>query len=247
MKSKILIPLLTLACLLAMPARAQVNYEIYGSVAYVAISPNASGNVVIASSYNGYPVVSIGDLAFFECTSLTSVTIPNSVTSIGAWAFFSCTNLTSVMIPNSVTSIGPRAFSSTSQTSVMIPASVTNIGSLAFFSVGLTNISVDAANAVYSSLDGVLFNKAQTTLIQFPNGRGGSYAIPNTVTNIGAYAFQGCSSLTSVVIPGSVTKYNVISNCIYQIPQRRRRVALGRDQRRNVGSTAAMTSSRAAK
>lgn len=128
MKSKILIPLLTLACLLAMPARAQVNYEIFGSVAYVASSPDASGNVVIASTYNGYPVVSIGDFAFYECNSLTGVTIPNSVT---------------------------------------------NIGSLAFFSFTLTNISVNAANAVYSSLDGVLFNKAQTTLIEFPGGRVG--------------------------------------------------------------------------
>ena len=205
MKSKILISLLTLACLLAVPATAQVNYAIYGSVAYVTISPNASGNVVIASTYNGFPVVSIGDFAFYECTSLTSVMIPNSVIFIGAFAFSSCTSLTNVMIPNSVTSIGPRAFSATSLTSVMIPNSVNNIGSVAFFSFSLTNISVDAANAVYSSLDGVLFNKAQTTLIQFPNGRGGGYAIPNTVTNIGESAFLGCSSLTNVTIPNSVT------------------------------------------
>jgi hypothetical protein len=64
---------------------------------------------------------------------------------------------------------------------------------------------VDAANSVYSSLDGILFNKAQTTLIQFPGGRGGSYAIPNSVTSIGQSAFEFCTSLISVTIPNSVT------------------------------------------
>ncbi len=75
--------LLTLACLLvAAPATAQVNYAVSGGTAYVASSPNASGNIVIASTFNGYPVTSIGDYAFPGCTNLTSVTIPNSVTNM---------------------------------------------------------------------------------------------------------------------------------------------------------------------
>src|SRR6266849_1707406 len=102
--------LLTLACLLvAAPATAQVNYAVSGSTAYVAYSPNASGDVVIASTFNGYPVTSIGDNAFIG-TGLTSVTIPNSVTSIGIGSFSGCTGLTSIIIPNSVTSIGHGAF-----------------------------------------------------------------------------------------------------------------------------------------
>src|SRR3954464_36369 len=105
MKTKILISLLTLACLLAMPVTAQVNYAVSGSTAYVTNSPSASGNIVIASTYNGYAVTSIGRLAFYHCTNLTSMTIPNSVTSIGSGAFSVCTSLTSVTIPNSVTSI----------------------------------------------------------------------------------------------------------------------------------------------
>src|SRR5262245_9983581 len=98
MKTKILISLLPLTCLLAMPARAQVNYAISDNTAYVAISPNASGNVVIASTYNGYPVTSIENYVFGNCTSLTSVTIPNSVTTIGDAAFYNCTSLTNVTI-----------------------------------------------------------------------------------------------------------------------------------------------------
>ena len=132
-------------------------------------------------------VTSIGDYAFSCCTSLTSVTIPDSVTSIGDGAFDSCTSLTSVTIPNSVTSIGDGAFAyCTSLTSVTIPNSVTSIGGGAFACcTSLTAITVDALNSVYSSVDGVLFNKSQTTLIQCPGGKAGSYTIPNSVTSIG--------------------------------------------------------------
>jgi len=80
--------LLALACLLvAAPATAQVNYAVSGNTAYVTSSPNASGAIVINSAYNGYSVTSIGDYAFSDCTNLTSVTIPNSVTGIASFAF----------------------------------------------------------------------------------------------------------------------------------------------------------------
>src|SRR5690349_15059124 len=110
-------------------------------------------------------------------------TIPNSVTSIGDYAFWACTNLTSVTIPNSVTSIGSEAFHGCTS---------------------LSAITVEALNSVYSSVDGVLFNKSQTTLLQYPGGKAGSYTIPNTVTSF-AWAFTGCTSLTSVTIGNSVT------------------------------------------
>ena len=140
--------LLTLACLLvAAPATAQVNYGSSGGTAFVKASPNASGDIVIASNYFGgpfaTPVTWIVNCAFCSCTNLTSVTIPHTVTLLGSPSpvFSGCTSL--------------------------------------------MNISVDAANPTFSSLDGVVFNKAQTTLIVFPPGRG-SYVIPNSVTSIGA-------------------------------------------------------------
>ena len=133
-------------------------------------------------------VTSIGNEAFYHCTSLTSVTIPDSVTSIGDRVFSYCTSLTSVTIPDSVTSIGDRVFS---------------------YCTSLTGIWVAEGNSHYSSdASGVLFNKDKTTLVQCP-GAFAAYTIPDSVTSIGRYAFYGCTSLTSVTIPGSVTSIGV--------------------------------------
>ena len=133
--------------------------------------------------------------------------IPNTVTSIGIGGFAGCINLTSVTIPDSVTSIGDYAFESCSGlTSVTIPDSVTNIGNGAFsYCPYLTIITANGANANYTNVGGVFFNKAMTTLMQCPVSLTGSYAIPDTVTNIADSAFASCSGLTSVTIPDSVT------------------------------------------
>ena len=87
-----------------------------------------------------------------------------------------------------------------------IPDSVTSIGIGAFVDCSsLTNIAVSAGNASYASAGGVLFDKARTTLIEYPAGLVGSYTISNNVTSIGDYAFEDCSGLTSVTIPNNVT------------------------------------------
>ena len=163
-------------------------------------------------------VTSIGRSAFDNCTSLTSITIPNSVTSIGGDAFYGCTSLTSITIPNSVTSIGGDAFyGCTSLTSVTIGNSVTSIGGNPFSGCkSLLSIEVSDNNKNYSSFDGILFNKNKSELIAYPAGKTDSeYAIPNSVTSIGSYAFYGCTSLTSVEIPDGVTSidWHAFSNC----------------------------------
>ena len=152
-----------------------------------------------------YRVTSIGDKAFFGCSGLTSVTIPNGVTSIGYSAFHGCSGLTSVTIPNSVTSIGKSAFYQCSGlTSVIIPNSVTSIRGIAFSGcIGLTSVIIP--NSVTSIGD-----------CAFSDCRGlTSVTIPNSVKSIGIYAFSGCSSLTSLTIPPSVTsiRYCAFHGC----------------------------------
>ena len=140
-------------------------------------------------------VTSIGDSAFRYCTSLTSVTIPDSVTSIGEDTFSGCTSLTSVTIPDSVTSIGDWAFSGCkSLTSVTIPDSVTSIGEFAFHDCkSLTSVTIPDS---VTSIGGYAFTGCKSLT---------SVTIPNSVTSIGEYAFSHCTSLTSVTIPNSVT------------------------------------------
>ena len=177
-----------------------INYSFSGTEATVISgSSKYSGNVVIPESvtYNGntYSVTSIGERAFYGCSDLTSITIPNSVTSIGGYAFRDCSGLTSITIPNSVTSIGNSAFDGCSSlTSVTIPNSVTSIESSAFYNCsGLTSVSIP--NSV-TSIGKFAFDGCRGLT---------SVTIPNSVTSIGDWAFSGCSGLTNVTIPNSVT------------------------------------------
>ena len=239
--------LLALLLLLALPVVGQAQFTFTtnndGSL-NIASYTGSGGAVTIPSMINGLPVTSIGSWAFWNCTSLTSVTIPASVISIEGDAFSGCTSLSAITvdennfyycsvggvlfnksqtaliqyppskdgssytIPNSVTSIGDFAFYfCTSLTSVTIPNSVTSIGDDVFIDcTSLTAIIVDTNNLAYSSVGGVLFNKSQTALIQYPPSKdGSSYTIPNSVTSIGDEAFYRCYTLASVTIPNSVT------------------------------------------
>jgi len=160
-------------------------------------------NVIMGNS-----VTNVGAYAFADCESLTGVTIGTNVTSIGNAAFLYCYSLTNLTIPGSVTSIGEEAFNSClGLTNIMIPAGVTNIGQAAFnICISLTAITVATNNPSYSSVDGVLFDKSQTTLIQYPTAKPcGKYTVGNSVTSIGYGAFDYCASLTSITIGNSVT------------------------------------------
>ena len=157
-------------------------------------------SAVIPSSveYNGitYAVTSIGQDAFYACTSLTSISIPNSVTTIGYLAFTGCSSLTSISIPKSVTEIGKTQYGGTYR------------GPVFTYCPALTSIVVEEGNPIYDSRDNcnAIIETATNTLIAGCQNT----TIPNSVTSIGDYAFNGCSSLTSITIPNHIT--NIQSN-----------------------------------
>ena len=171
-------------------------------------------------------LTSIEENAFMFCNSLTSVTLPNAVTSIGSYAFAYCISLTSVSLPNSLTTIGDFAFTNaTSLSTIELPLSLMDIGMMAFDNCGLvsvvipasvmgiginpftycsslTSITVDGpSNVFYTPNDNALVNSQTQTLVTGLS----TTIIPNTVTTIGAFAFDGCINLTSITIPNSVT------------------------------------------
>ncbi|HAH23255.1 MAG TPA: hypothetical protein DCL77_05785 [Prolixibacteraceae bacterium] len=171
---------------------------------------NSLTSVIIPNS-----VISIGAGAYSSCTGLKSVNLPTSVKTIDAGAFSGCTGLTSFTIPTSVTTIGINAFwGSDKITAFKVPASVTFIGRTAF-SECTAPITVESENPNYSSLDGVLFNKAQTHLIYCPISKSNVYTIPSTVKNIVESAFSGCKHLTSVKLPALVDTIGISAfyNC----------------------------------
>ena len=150
-------------------------------------------------------VTSIGNGAFQDCQKLSAIEIPDSVTSIGDSAFRNCTGLTTIEISENVTSIGDYAFRNcTGLTTIEISENVTNIGDFALSScLGLQSISVNEDNQYYTSIDGILYNKSVTEIIQCPGAKI-KISLPETVTKIGNNAFTG-GNLTSIEIPASVT------------------------------------------
>jgi hypothetical protein len=184
--------------LLAVPAEVRAQYIFTTNNGTITITQytGPGGDVTIPNSINGLPVTGIGPAAFYQISSMTSVTIGTNVTTIADNAFFQCINLAGATIPGSVTNIGQGPFIDCQS---------------------LTAISLSAPNSHYSVTNGVLFNKTQTSLIQFPGGIGGSYTLPAAVTNIGV-AFIG-NTLTAISVNSSNAYYSSTNGVLFDKSQ----------------------------
>jgi hypothetical protein len=181
---------------------------------------NSAANKYVSLDLSGSTFTSIERWAFSDCTSLTSITIPDSVTSIGQDAFYGCTSLASITIPNSVISIGVRAFRRcTSLTSITIPDSVTSIGEYAFSSCPLKSVTIpDSVKSIgesaffgCTSLESVTIGKSVESIGKdaFYGCPFKSITIPDSVKSIGDGAFSECDSLASVTFQRTVTSDNL--------------------------------------
>ena len=222
-----------------------LKFEVSGTTAMVAKGDYSKLDTVFIPSKvkidgNVYTVTGIVNNAFYNCKSLTYVKVSGGVTNMGVATFSGCENLETVVlgdgikkisnslfngcanlwdinIPASVTEIDGSAFEGcASLASIDIPANVTNIVEYAFYGCkNLASINVDDKNPAYASVDGVLYNKEKTILIQAPGKIQGKFTIPSGVTNIASGAFGSCEGLTGLEIPASVTSISeyAFENC----------------------------------
>ena len=175
---------------------------INGEVTVTDCNEAATGELVIPDTIGGNPVTSIGESAFHDCTSLTSITSPDSVTRIGSFAFYNCSALTSVIFQGDAPNVGNDLYSSNANGAVALVTieALSSFGESGTYWNGFTIEPI----LTWTTTNG------EVTITDCNDAATGELVIPDTieghpVTSIGEYAFQGCTSLTNITIPDGVT------------------------------------------
>lgn len=154
-----------------------------GTASIVKCDTSASGAITVPSELGGYPVTKIEPTAFKDCTGITSLVLPEGIEEIGLYAFQECNSLTEMTIPDSVTTMGLNPF---------------------VLCESLQSIVVSETHPLYSSVDGVLYNKDKTTLISCPGGKEGTFTVPEGVVKIEGSAFAGCHAINEIHFPDTL-------------------------------------------
>jgi hypothetical protein len=186
-----------------------------------------------------YGQLSIADSAYENSRTLEYIEIPEGVTRIGRWAFRDCINLKYVKLPSTLSSIGFGAFAGTAISEITIPENVTTIESSAFaacrnltkinipagvsnidtlmflFCNDLSEINVHDSNNMYSSIDGILYNKSRTELIYYPKGRSGDCNISEIVNKINQDGLRACEKLLNINVNISNRNYSSINGVLF--------------------------------
>ena len=187
------------------PSKVKINGSVYTVTGIVNNAFYNCKNLTYVNVSEG--VTNMGIAIFSGCENLETVVLGEGIEKISNSLFYGCASLSDINIPASVTEIDGSAFEGcASLASIDIPANVTNIVEYAFYNcLNLASINVDDKNPAYASVDGVLYNKEKTILVQVPGKFQGKFTIPSGVTKIESTAFGSCKGLTGVEIPNTVT------------------------------------------
>jgi serine/threonine protein kinase len=180
------------------------QYEIVDGTVKITRFIGSATVVKIPDTIEDTPVTIIGRKSFSQSRDFTAVILPKTTKIIESEAFFNCSWLRHITIPEGVDRIDEGAFAGCALTEVFLPASVTHFSNAVYQCPTLVSIVVDPANQVFKSIDGLLYDKQVTGILRCPEGRTEPVTLPSTITTVGRMAFHHCLNLSSISLPGSV-------------------------------------------